>query len=440
MSKQSQTSSRIQSFKGRVRVPGDKSISHRAMMLGGLAKGETIISGLLEGEDVLCTADAMRRMGARISKDAGLWRIIGTGGKLKQPAQDLDMGNSGTSTRLLMGLIAGHPITATFIGDQSLSKRPMKRVMGPLGDMGAQFPDHQDYKLPVTMKGSDALQALEYTVPVASAQVKSALILAGLGAQSTTKITENRKTRDHSEIMLQTFGAEIDIAEHDDGSSTIAIAGGQKLWGCAIDVPSDPSSAAFPAVAAAIIEGADIYLPHIGVNKTRVGLYDTLQEMGADITLSNEHSEGGEPVADMQIRHNGALRGITIPPERVPLMIDEFPILAVAASCAEGTTTMTGLGELRVKESDRLAMMAKGLAACGVQLEEGEDSLIIHGTGKPPKGGATIETAHDHRIAMSFLVLGCVSDEPITIDDASPIKTSFPDFIDLMEELGAEFS
>lgn len=439
MSDNQLTSSRIDHFQGSARIPGDKSISHRAMMLGGLAKGETIISGLLEGEDVLCTADAMRKMGARISKEAGLWRVIGTGGILKQPGTPLDMGNSGTSTRLLMGLIAGHPINVTFTGDASLSKRPMKRVMNPLAEMGAEFTDNQDYKLPITMRGNDALKAIDYELPVASAQVKSAILLAGLSANGKTSVTENRPTRDHTENMLRAFGAELDIKK--DGERTmITIAGGQKLWGCAVDVPSDPSSAAFPVVAATLIKGADITLPHIGVNRTRTGLYDTLREMGADLRFTGERTEGGEIVADLRVINNAPLCGVNVPASRVPLMIDEFPVLAVAASCAKGKTVMTGLGELRVKESDRLAMMAKGLAACGVELEEGEDSLIIHGTGKPPKGGALIETALDHRIAMSFLVLGCVTDEPVTIDDVSPIRTSFPDFTDLMADLGTDFS
>lgn len=445
MSAQKLTSHKTDQFSGTARIPGDKSISHRAVMLGGLAKGETIISGLLESDDVLCTAHAMRQMGAKIITGDGLWRIHGVDGKLMQPAKPLDMGNSGTSTRLLMGLVAGHEITATFIGDPSLSKRPMKRVLEPLSHMGVEILEQQDGRLPVTLKGRYPLKPIEYTLPVASAQVKSALILAALSADGQSTIIEPRQTRDYTETMLQAFGADMVINKGQNEAKTghsIQIKGGQRLFGCAIDVPADPSSAAFAAVAASLIDGANLTLPQIGMNPTRTGLYDTLLEMGADITIKNRRKAGGEIIADLVIKGHGSnhLKGVEVPAARVPFMIDEFPILAVAASCADGITKMTGLAELRVKESDRLAMMAKGLAACGVKLEEGKDSLIIHGTGRPPQGGALIETALDHRIAMSFLILGMVSDEPVTIDDSAPIKTSFPDFIPLMMECGAQFA
>ncbi|MGH1374764.1 MAG: 3-phosphoshikimate 1-carboxyvinyltransferase [Alphaproteobacteria bacterium] len=426
------------SLKGTARVPGDKSMSHRSIMFGALAIGETIISGLLEGEDVLATAAAMRAMGAKIIHgDDGLWRVHGVGvGGLQEPDQVLDMGNSGTSTRLLMGLVGGHNITATFTGDASLIKRPMRRIVTPLEQMGASFMCRSGDRLPLTVKGAEDTLAIKYTLPVASAQVKSAIMLAGLNAQGRTTVIEGHPTRDHTENMLRHFGVDVEVEELDDGAGAIHLQGQQELTACAVDVPADPSSAAFPVVAALIKEGSEITLPNVGVNPRRDGVFVTLQDMGAGIRYENKRDEAGEPVATIVVSAKNTLQGIDVPEGRVPSMIDEFPILAVAASCAQGTTRMTGLAELRVKESDRLLMMAEGLKACGVDLEMGEDSLTIHGTGKPPQGGARVETALDHRIAMSFLVLGGASEQPIEIDDAAPIKTSFPNFIELMNELG----
>ncbi len=425
---------------GSAAIAGDKSISHRAIMFGALAIGETTIGGLLEGEDVLCTADAMRAMGARIeNRGKGLWRISGVGiGGLHEPDQVLDMGNSGTSTRLLMGLVGGHNISATFTGDASLVKRPMRRIMKPLEMMGVKFLGRSGGRLPLSVQGARDALAIEYKLPVASAQVKSAIMLAGLNAAGRTTIIEDHPTRDHSENMLRHFGVKINVDELGEGARAISLCGYQELIGREVVIPRDPSSAAFAVVAALINEGSEITLPRIGINETRIGLFTTLQEMGANIEFINKRTEGGEPVADIHVKAEGTLKGIDVPESRVPSMIDEFPILAIAASCADGTTKMSGLKELRVKESDRLLMMANGLEACGVSLEMGEDYLIIHGNGKAPKGGARIETALDHRIAMSFLVLGSISDEQIEIDDGSPIKTSFPNFIELMNGLGCK--
>ncbi|MCI5061023.1 MAG: 3-phosphoshikimate 1-carboxyvinyltransferase [Alphaproteobacteria bacterium] len=427
---------------GTAKIPGDKSISHRSLMLGGMAIGQTTISGLLEGEDVIRTADAMRAMGADIQKhDNGTWICHGVGiGGLREPDQVLDMGNSGTSTRLLMGLIGGHPITAQITGDTSLTKRPMNRVIKPLEMMGVEFTAREGGRLPLTLTGPEDLLPIEYRLPVASAQVKSAILLAGLCANGTTTVIEETPTRDHTENMLRAFGIEVDVQTLEDGAQAISVTGGKDLTATDIIVPSDPSSAAFPTVAALICEGSKITLSNILMNERRNGLYITLKEMGANIEFTNERMQAGEPIADLIIKGNQTLKGIDVPPGRVPSMIDEFPILAIAASCAEGTTHMTNLAELRVKESDRLLMMAKGLKACGVDLEMGEDSLTIHGTGKPPKGGAKIKTALDHRIAMSFLVLGCTTQKPVIIDDATPIHTSFPNFVELMSGLGANIS
>ncbi len=429
-------------IKGITKVPGDKSISHRALMFGALTQGETMVSGLLEGEDVLHTADAMRAMGAKIDKgDDGLWRIFGVGiGNLKQPEQNLEMGNSGTSTRLLMGLVGGHDIAATFTGDSSLIKRPMKRVMIPLSEMGAEFSGRDGDKLPMTVTGAAQAKAIEYRLPVASAQVKSAILLAGLNAQGTTTVIEEKPTRDHTENMLRHFGIDIDIKNIGNGASAISVTDGQDMQPCAVDVPGDPSSAAFPIVAAILNEGSEITVSGVCVNPTRIGIYTALQEMGADVAFLNERIEGGEPVADIRARGIGPLKSINVDPALVPSMIDEFPVFAMVAACASGTTTMTDLAELRVKESDRLLMVAEGLKACGVTLEMGEDSLTIHGNGTLPKGGAEIKTALDHRIAMAFLTLGTVTDEPITVDDATPIRTSFPNFMELMNDLGCRIA
>ncbi len=430
-------------LKGTATIPGDKSISHRSLMFGGLAKGRTTVHGLLEGEDVLNTAAAMRAMGASITKnDDGTWTTEGVGvGNLKSPAAPMEMGNSGTSTRLLAGLVAGHPVTAAFTGDASLSKRPMGRVVNPLTDMGATFECSEGGRLPMTVTGAAKPKAIEYKLPVASAQVKSAVMLAGLRAEGVTTVIETKPTRDHTENMLRHFGVTVEVEDLQGGAQAVRLKGGQQMAaGADIFVPSDPSSAAFPAVAAAICEGSDVLLPRIGMNPRRNGIFLCLKEMGADIAFENERIEAGEPVADIRVRGTKTMQGITVPESRVPSMIDEFPILFVAASFANGVTKATGLDELRVKESDRLAMMAKGLEACGVKLEMGEDSLTIYGTGEAPQGGGFIETALDHRIAMSFLVMGMASEKPVTIDDIAPVATSFPNFVDLMTGLSQQKS
>lgn len=431
-------SSKSGPLKGTASIPGDKSISHRSLMFGGLAEGKTTVHGLLEGEDVLNTAAAMRAMGATITKNTdGTWTTEGVGiGNLKSPGESMEMGNSGTSTRLLAGLVAGHPLTASFKGDASLTKRPMGRVVTPLTEMGAIFETSEGGRLPMTVTGAANPKAISYKLPVASAQVKSAVMLAGLRADGTTTVIETKPTRDHTENMLRHFGVRVDIEDLADGAQAVHLQGGQKMIADKdIFVPSDPSSAAFPAVAAAICEGSDVLLPRIGMNPRRNGIFLCLKDMGADIAFENERIEAGEPVADIRIRGTKILQGITVPEDRVPSMIDEFPILFVAASFANGVTKATGLEELRVKESDRLAMMAKGLEACGVKLEMGEDSLTIYGNGAAPKGGAVIETALDHRIAMSFLVMGMAAQTAITIDDIAPVATSFPNFVTLMNTL-----
>ncbi len=424
---------------GRVRIPGDKSISHRALMLGGLAVGETVIDGLLEGEDVLATAAAMRAMGAEIGReDGGRWRVHGVGvGGLLQPREPLDMGNSGTSTRLLMGVVASHPIRATFTGDASLSKRPMARVIAPLSAIGARFEASPGGRLPLTVHGACPAIPTRYVLPVASAQVKSAVLLAGLNTPGRTTVVERIPTRDHSERMLAGFGAVIESGETPDGRE-ISILGEAELRPQAITVPGDPSSAAFPMVAALIVPGSRVTIENVGINPTRDGLIRALRAMGADIVLENERVVGGEPVADLVVSHS-PLTGIEVPPEWAASMIDEYPILAVAAAFAEGRTTMRGIEELRVKESDRIAAMAAGLRACGVTVEELPDGLIVEGRGGAPvAGGATVATHLDHRIAMSFLVLGLNAAHPVTIDDGSPIATSFPGFVGLLESLGAQ--
>lgn len=424
---------------GTVTVPGDKSISHRALMFGALAVGETRIEGLLEGEDVLATAAALRAMGAGVERDAdGVWHVHGVGvGGLLQPGQALDMGNSGTSTRLLMGLIAAHPITATFIGDASLSRRPMSRVVEPLSRMGASFTAAPGGRLPVTLVGACQAVPIRYALPVASAQVKSAILLAGLNTPGRTTVVERVATRDHSERMLRGFGATVEVEETADGRA-ISIVGEAELRPQSIVVPGDPSSAGFPLVAALAVPGSRVTIGNVGLNPTRDGLVRVLRMMGADIVAANPRTVGGEPVADLEVTA-GALRGIDVPPEVAPSMIDEFPILFVAAALAQGRTVMRGLEELRVKESDRIAVMAAGLKACGVVVEELPDGLIVHGSsGEPVPGGATVASHLDHRIAMSFAVLGLRSRAAVTVDDARPIATSFPDFLPLMGRLGAQ--
>ncbi|MEE8188703.1 MAG: 3-phosphoshikimate 1-carboxyvinyltransferase [Kiloniellales bacterium] len=423
---------------GTAHVPGDKSISHRALIMGALAVGETRIGGLLEGDDVLRTAQAMRAMGAEVERDeTGLWHVWGRGiGGLTEPAGVLDMGNSGTGARLIMGLLAGHPVTGIMTGDASLRARPMGRVIAPLEEMGARVIAANGGRLPLTVIGTGTPLPIRYRLPVASAQVKSAILLAGLNAPGKTTVIEPRPTRDHSELMLGHFGAEIAVADSEEGRA-ITLTGQPELAARALEVPADPSSAAFAVTAALLLPGSEVRIPGVGLNPHRTGLYETLEEMGATLRRENQREEAGEPVADLVVT-GARLQGVEVPAERAASMIDEYPILAVAAACAEGTTVMRGLGELRVKESDRLAAMAAGLAACGVEVEEGEDSLVVHGTGGRPPGGARIESRLDHRIAMSFLVLGLVSEQPVTLDDAGPIDTSFPGFAEVMRGLGAQ--
>lgn len=424
---------------GTVRVPGDKSISHRSLMLSALAVGRSEVRGLLEGEDVLATAAAMRAMGARIERlGDGHWAIDGVGvGSLLQPTDALDMGNSGTSTRLLMGLVSTHPITATFIGDASLSRRPMGRVIEPLSRMGADITASPGGRLPLMLRGADRPLPLTYRLPVASAQVKSAILLAGLNMQAETVVEEPIPTRDHSERMLKAFGADLSVEPLPSGGNRIAIRGWANLPPQQLMVPGDPSSAGFPLVAALLVPGSDVRIEGVGLNPTRDGLIRVLKDMGADIRLLNPREVGGEPVADLAVRHS-ALKGIEVPPEVAPSMIDEYPILFVAAALASGRTVMRGIEELRVKESDRISAMATGLTAAGVRVEELPDGLIVHGTGgEPVAGGATVATHLDHRIAMSFAVLSLVARDAITVDDRAPIYTSFPDFLPLMAALGA---
>jgi 3-phosphoshikimate 1-carboxyvinyltransferase len=424
---------------GTVTVPGDKSISHRALMLGALAVGETRIEGLLEGEDVLATAGAMRAMGADIIRDDdGVWHVHGVGvGGLMQPAQALDMGNSGTSTRLLMGLLASHSLTATFTGDASLSKRPMGRVTEPLSLMGAEFNTAPGGRLPLTMRGLSPAVPIEYRLPVASAQVKSAILLAGLNTPGITRVIEPVPTRDHSERMLKGFGAELTVEKDADGASIISITGEAELKPQQITVPGDPSSAAFPMVAALIVPGSDILIRNVGLNPTRAGLVELLRSMGGSVEIVDPREVGGEPVGDLRVRHS-ALSGVEPDPAAAPSMIDEFPIAFIAAACAKGRSVFRGLEELRVKESDRIAAMANGLRAIGVEVEEIADGLIIDGTGGAPlPGGGPVATLLDHRIAMSFAVAGLHSRNGVTVDDMAPVATSFPGFTDMLRQLGA---
>ncbi|SMQ79048.1 3-phosphoshikimate 1-carboxyvinyltransferase [Sphingopyxis terrae subsp. ummariensis] len=424
-------------LKGRIAIPGDKSISHRALMLSALAVGTSRVSGLLEGHDVLATAAAMRAMGANIDRTGdGEWVIEGVGvGGLLQPREALDMGNSGTSTRLLMGLVSSHPITTTFVGDASLSGRPMGRVIDPLSQMGADISASPGGRLPLMVRGLAPAVPIEYRLPVASAQVKSAILLAGLNTPGITTVIEPVPTRDHSERMLKGFGATLDVEVEPDGTRWISVMGEAELRPQTIVVPGDPSSAAFFIVAALLVPGSDVTIANVGLNPTRAGLVEVLKAMGGDIELLDAREVGGEPVADLRVRHS-LLRGIAVDPAVAPSMIDEYPILFVAAALAEGTTVTTGLEELRVKESDRLSVMAAGLAAIGVRVEESEDGLVIHGTGGDPlPGGATIAGHLDHRICMSFAIAGLVSKAPVTIDDMAPVATSFPNFEALLEGL-----
>jgi 3-phosphoshikimate 1-carboxyvinyltransferase len=422
---------------GRVQVPGDKSISHRALMLGALAVGRTEISGLLEGEDVLATAAALNALGARAARDGdGKWVVDGVGvGGLAEPDDMLDLGNSGTSARLLLGILATHPLTAFVTGDGSLRRRPMGRVTEPLSRFGAQFLTRDGARLPLAVTGAKNPIPIEYRLPVPSAQVKSAVLLAGLNTPGTTTVIEPQATRDHTERMLRHFGGAVLTEPADGGGLRITLQGFPELTGAPIVVPGDISSAAFPLVAALTVPGSEVTIEGVGLNPLRAGLLDCLREMGADVAFLNEREEGGEPVADLRARA-GSLNGADIPAERAPKMIDEYPILAVAAACARGRTVMRGLAELRVKESDRLSAIATGLAACGVRVAVDGDDLIVDGNGGPPEGGAVIATRLDHRIAMAFLVLGLASRQPVRIDDGRPIATSFPDFVPLISRLG----
>ncbi len=421
-------------------VPGDKSISHRALILGALSVGETVVTGLLEGQDVLDTAKAMRAFGAEVMRDEdGTWHVYGVGvGGFAEPGQVIDCGNSGTGVRLIMGAMATCPITATFTGDASLNSRPMARVTDPLALFGARAVGRAGGRLPMTIVGAADPVPVRYATPVPSAQVKSAVLLAGLNAPGQTVVIEREATRDHTERMLAGFGAEI-VSEQTDEGRVITLTGRPELRPQTIAVPRDPSSAAFPVCAALIVPGSDVVVPNIGLNPTRAGLFYTLQEMGADLVFENMREEGGEPVADLRARFSPDLKGIEVPAERAASMIDEYPVLSVVAAFAAGETYMPGVKELRVKESDRIDAMAKGLRAAGVSVDEGEDWWRVHGRGHGAvPGGVTVETHLDHRIAMSFLVMGLATQAPMTVDDGGPIATSFPVFRDLMAGLGAQ--
>ena len=424
-------------LRGTVRAPGDKSISHRALILGALARGETRITGLLEADDVHRTAVAVEAFGARVARlGEGEWRVTGAGG-LTEPDQVIDCGNAGTGARLLMGAAAGFSLCATFTGDASLRARPMERVLTPLGAMGARWLGRENGRLPVSLRGGE-LRAIEYRPPQASAQVKSAVLLAGLNAEGQTRVIEREATRDHTERMLAAFGAIVTVRDR-PGGRVVELAGGQALTGVEVTVPGDPSSAAFPIVAALITPGSEVTVENVLLNPLRTGLLQTLREMGADLDIRNEREAGGETVGDITARYT-SLSGVVVPPQRAVSMIDEYPILAVAAAFARGATVMRGLGELRLKESDRIALMAAGLRACGVSIEEEPEGLIVAGTkgaNRAVTGGATIATQGDHRIAMSFLILGLAAREPVMVDEADMIATSFPGFAALMGKLGA---
>ncbi len=425
------------SLRGAAVVPGDKSISHRALILGAMAVGETRISGLLEAEDVLNTAKVMRQFGATVTRDdAGIWQVWGKGvGGWAEPADVLDFGNSGTGSRLVMGAMATTPIMAVFTGDKSLRSRPMKRVLDPLTKFGATYEARDGGLMPLTLRGTDMPICIDYQVTVASAQVKSALILAALGAAGRSRIVQAALTRDHTEKMLKAFGADISV-EPLPGGEAVPVLGEVELKPCPVDVPRDPSSAAFPLVTALIVPGSEVSIPGVLLNERRIGLIDTLIEMGADIAVANARESGGEKIGDLIVKHS-VLKGVDVPAERAPSMIDEYPILAIAAAFAEGRTTMRGLEELRVKESDRLAAIVAGLKANGVTVEETEDGMIV--TGGDVAGGGRVTTHMDHRIAMSFLVMGLAAKNPVTVDDVAMIATSFPEFESLMGDLGADF-
>jgi 3-phosphoshikimate 1-carboxyvinyltransferase len=425
-------------LRGRVKAPGDKSISHRALILGALAEGVTEIEGLLEGEDVLATARAMAAFGAEVERlGEGRWRVRGTGG-LAEPADVIDCGNSGTGVRLIMGAAAGFPISVAFTGDLSLRGRPMMRVLRPLSEMGAAYVCRAGGRLPLAIKGGN-LKTIAYRLPEPSAQVKSAVLLAGLNGAGMTEVVEPEATRDHTERMLRAFGAVVEVEDHADGRH-IRLSGGQVLTGCAIRVPGDPSSAAFPLVAALITPGSEVTVEGVLLNPLRTGLLKTLIEMGADLSIANVREDGGEQVGDVTARY-GPLKGIDVPPERAPSMIDEYPILAVAAAFADGETMMRGLGELIVKESDRLALTVQGLSSCGVMVEQQDDTMKVRGSAggnHRVRGAASIATHGDHRIAMAHLMLGLAAEQAVSVDEPGMIATSFPGFTALMGGLGAE--
>jgi 3-phosphoshikimate 1-carboxyvinyltransferase len=430
------TARRAGPLKGRVRAPGDKSISHRALILGALASGVTEIEGLLEGDDVKRTAAAMAAFGAGVERlGEGRWRVDGRGG-FAEPADVVDCGNAGTGVRLIMGAAAGFDLAATFTGDASLRGRPMNRVLKPLGLMGASWIARSNGRLPLTLKGG-GLKRVAYALPEPSAQVKSAVLLAGLHAAGGAEVFEPEATRDHTERMLRGFGAEVLVTEEGAGRR-IVLPPGQTLAGTRVHVPGDPSSAAFPLVAALITPGSEVTVEGMLLNALRIGLLETLGEMGADLSVTNVRDEGGETVADVTARYS-ELEGVEVPPERAPSMIDEYPILAVAAACASGRTVMRGIGEMRVKESDRIALMAQGLAACGIEVDEGPEHLAVTGAASV-RGGARVTTHGDHRIAMSHLVLGLVAEQPITVDEPGMIATSFPGFVALMRGLGGDIA
>ena len=430
------TARRSPALSGRVRAPGDKSISHRALIFGAMAAGVTDIEGLLEGDDILATARAVMALGAKVERlGEGRWRVTGRGA-LSQPSEVIDCGNAGTGVRLLMGAAAGYPIRVTFDGDASLRKRPMKRVSGPLAKMGARFDWRAaEDRLPVTATGGE-LWAIDYVQTVASAQVKSAILLAGLNAEGLTTVTEPEPSRDHTERMLRAFGVEVGVLPV-DGGWRVSLRGGQALTGTAVAVPGDPSSAAFPLAAGLIVPGSEVTVEGVMLNPLRTGLFETWREMGADLTVSNRCMAGGEEVGDLTARHS-ALRGVVVPSHRAASMIDEYPILAATAALAEGPTVMRGIGEMRVKESDRIALMAAGLAACGVRVEEEPEGFTV--LGGSVSGGANVPTHGDHRIAMSHLVLGLTAREAVSVDEPGMISTSFPDFVRLMCGLGADIA
>ena len=427
-------------LRGRVRAPGDKSISHRSLILGALARGTTEIEGLLEGDDVLRTAAAMRSFGAKVERlGEGRWRVEGNGG-FAEPSDIIDCGNAGTGVRLIMGAMAGFPFATTFTGDESLRGRPMRRVLGPLSQMGATFMGRSNGRLPLTLQGGE-LKYLSYRLPEPSAQVKSAVLLAGLHAQGGAQVIEPEATRDHTERMLRAFGAVVEVQDKPDGR-WITLPGGQSLTGTKVRVPGDPSSAAFPLVAALVTPGSEVTVEGVLLNELRTGLFTTLQEMGADLVITNVREESGEQVGDITARHS-ALKGVEVPAERAPSMIDEYPILAVAAAFADGATAMRGIGEMRVKESDRIALMAAGLSASGVGVEEEPEGLIVIGSARgnhAVAGGAEVVTKGDHRIAMSHLVMGLASEQAVAVDEPGMIATSFPGFVELMRGMGAEIS